>query len=251
MLMLMKSQIEAMRALSYVVAAAMDMGERLDDEPRRRVQQGFGELMIPVIKGWFTELATEIASIAIQVHGGMGYIEETGVAQLLRDARITSIYEGTTAIQANDLIGRKLSRDKGAAMRAVLGAMHGTVAALIPHDDEALNAIRVHLLNAVEALSEAEEFLVAENGRNIEKVYAGSVPFLKLLGVVAGGWQLARAALLSADRLSKNEGDAGFYQAKITTARFYAEHVLPQALGLARSIMSGGQSVMALPVERF
>jgi len=251
MLMLMKSQVEAMRALAYVVAMAMDHGERAPDPARRVVQRGFGDLMIPVVKGWCTETAVEIASLAIQVYGGMGYVEETGVAQLLRDARITSIYEGTTAIQANDLVGRKLLRDRGAALRSVLCAMQGTVAALVLYEGEDMAAIRMNLAHAAEALAEAEEFLVAAHAGDAAGVYAGSVPFLKLLGITAGGWQMARAALASAEQLRTQTGPQDFHRAKILTARFYAEHILPQAQAMAHSIRAGGHSVMALSEKDF
>ena len=251
MLMLMKSQVEAMRALVYVVAAAMDQGERLENDAQRDCQQVFADLMIPVVKGWCTEAANEITSLGIQVHGGMGYIEETGAAQFLRDARITSIYEGTTAIQANDLVGRKLIRDGGAAMRSVLGAMQGTVAALAIRAGDDMAVIRTNLSHAIEALSEAEEFLVAEHRRNPAAVYAGAVSFLKLLGITAGGWQMARAALVSHGEVEAQRGDVSFHRGKIATACFYATHVLPQALAHATSITRGAASAMALPADSF
>ena len=251
MLMLMKSQVEAMRALAYVVAAAMDQGERIENVVQRECQQAFAELMIPVVKGWCTEAATDIASLGIQIHGGMGYIEETGAAQFLRDARITSIYEGTTAIQANDLVSRKLIRDGGAAMRSVLGAMQGTVAALTLQAGEDMAAIRTYLSRAVEAVSEAEEYLVSEHKRNVSGVYAGAVPFLKLLGLTAGGWQMARAALAATKLLEEGGQADDFHRAKIITARFYAEHVLVQASGLRDSIIQGGASVLGLSAEQF
>ncbi len=247
MLMLMKSQIEAMRALAYVVAAAQDKAMHHPDAEERSRQQAFVELMIPVVKGWLTETGNELAYLGVQVHGGMGFIEETGAAQIMRDVRITSIYEGTTGIQANDLIGRKLARDGGAAIRAVVEEMRQAAAAATEAGPE-LTVVAAALERAVDALSGAAEYVVANFGRDVRAVAAGAVPFLKLLGVVGGGWQMARAALAAARLAGAGDADP-FYLAKIGTARFYADHVLVQAEGLARIVVDGGPSVLAVPEQ--
>ncbi|MEN9425677.1 MAG: hypothetical protein RLZZ220_26 [Pseudomonadota bacterium] len=251
MLMSMKSQIEAQRALAYVVGAATDMAHHHPDEAVRAQNQAFTDLMIPVVKGWLTESSIELTSTGVQVHGGMGFIEETGAAQHFRDARITSIYEGTTAIQANDLIGRKIARESGQTVKAVIAEMRKVEASLAEASGEEFAAMRKSLSAGVTALEEAVAYIVATYGQDIKAASVGSVPFLKLLGIVAGGWQMGRAALVSARRLAEGGGDAGFYQAKITTARFYADHVLSQAPGLAYSVVNGAAAALALPEEMF
>jgi len=251
MLMSMKSQIEAQRALAYVVGAATDMAHYHPDEAVRTQSQAFMDLMIPVVKGWLTEASIEITSTGVQVHGGMGFIEETGAAQHFRDARITSIYEGTTAIQANDLIGRKIAREGGQTVKLVIAEMRRVEAQLSEAAGEEFAAIRKSLSAAVTALEEAVAYIVATYGADIKSASVGSVPFLKLLGIVAGGWQMGRAALVSARRLAEGGGDASFYKAKITTARFYADHVLAQAPGLAYSVVSGAAGALALTEDQF
>ena len=251
MLMSMKSQIEAQRALAYVVGAATDMAHHHPDEAVRAQNQAFMDLMIPVVKGWLTESSIELTSTGVQVHGGMGFIEETGAAQHFRDARITSIYEGTTAIQANDLIGRKIARESGQTVKAVIAEMRKVEASLAEASGEEFAAMRKSLSAGVTALEEAVAYIVATYGQDIKAASVGSVPFLNLLGIVAGGWQMGRAALVSARRLAEGGGDAGFYQAKITTARFYADHVLSQAPGLAYSVVNGAAAALALPEEMF
>ena len=251
MLMLMKCQVEAMRALAYVVAAAHDAAARHPDAGERKRNQAFVDLMIPVVKGWSTETGIEVASLGIQVHGGMGFIEETGAAQHLRDARITTIYEGTTGIQAMDLIGRKIAREGGATLKAVLGMMHETNAELARQGGDDFGAINASFGRSLQALTEAAEHIVANFGRDIKGVSVGAVPFLKLLGIVAGGWQMARAALVARDRLAAGEGDAAFYEAKIVTARFYADHVLANAAALSHTVIHGGASTLALTEEQF
>ncbi|MDD3353672.1 acyl-CoA dehydrogenase [Zoogloea sp.] len=251
MLMSMKSQIEAQRALTYVVAAATDFAHHSPDEAVRASSQAFVDLMIPIIKGWLTEASIEITSTGVQVHGGMGFIEETGAAQHFRDARITAIYEGTTAIQANDLIGRKTARDGGATAKLVIAEMRKVEAQLAEAAGEEFAAIRKSLSAGVTALEEAVEYIAATFGKDIKAASVGSVPYLKLFGIVAGGWQMARAALISARRLAEGSGDAAFYQAKITTSRFYADHVLSQAPGLAYSVVNGAAGALALSEAQF
>jgi acyl-CoA dehydrogenase len=243
MLLSMKAETEAMRALAYVAAAAMDVGHRHPDPAARADAQAMADLLIPVVKGWSTETALGVTSTGIQVHGGMGFIEETGAAQYARDARILTIYEGTTAIQANDLVGRKIARDGGAAARNAIAEMRQTLAVL---DGAELAPIQVALTEAVALLERAVAWVVEISAADPRVVAAGAVPFLKLFGVVAGGWQMGRAAHLAQTRLAAGDNsDPGFYRAKLATARFYADHVLPQAHGLAHAAMHGASSVLA------
>jgi hypothetical protein len=251
MLMLMKSQTEAMRALAYVVAAAMDAAERHPDAQARQRNLGFVDLMIPVVKGWSTETSIEVASLGVQVHGGMGFIEETGAAQHLRDARITTIYEGTTGIQANDLIGRKIARDGGIAVKAYLEHLRAFGAELGRSAHPDLQALRARLDAGVRAAAEAVDWLLATFGKDVRSASASSVPFLRLMGIVAGGWQMARAALVAEQRIKDGAADKPFYEAKIATARFYGEHVLAQAPGLRDTVVAGGPGAMALSEEQF
>ncbi|MGH8668439.1 MAG: acyl-CoA dehydrogenase [Burkholderiales bacterium] len=246
MLMLMKSQTEAMRALAYVVAAALDFSQRDENKERQKQHQAFVDLMIPVVKGWSTETGIEVASLGVQVHGGMGFVEETGAAQYLRDARITTIYEGTTGIQAMDLVGRKIAREGGATARAWIASVRQLDAELTA---PGLQALRRQLSSGVLAVADCVDFIVAE--KNPHAALAGAVPFLKLMGIVAGGWQMARAALACEKKLSAGEGDKSFHEAKLATARFYGDHVLVQAPGLRDTVVGGSAGVMALSEEQF
>jgi alkylation response protein AidB-like acyl-CoA dehydrogenase len=249
MLMSMRAQTEAMRALAYVAAAALDKARLQPDEKERRRQQALVDLLTPVVKGWCTEQAVEIASTGVQVHGGMGFIEETGAAQILRDARITTIYEGTTGIQANDLIGRKVALEKGATAKLVIAQMRRIVAEL--EQQPALAAVHGALTAGATALETATDWLVATYPEKPAAAAASAVPYLKLFGTVAGGWQMARAALVAQKRLAAKQGDAGFYRAKIATANFYAEHMLPQAAALAHTVIHGSASTLALDVAEY
>jgi len=251
MLMSMKSQTEAMRTLAYVVAGAMDRMRHHPDKEERARNQAFVDLMIPVVKGWSTETGVEVASTGIQVHGGMGFIEETGAAQHLRDARITTIYEGTTGIQANDLVGRKIAREGGATAKAVIKTMRALEAELGKGRGEDLDAIEASLSAGIGALSECVDWIVAIYETDVKAVHAGSVPFLRLFGIVAAGWQMARAALVAHRRLAEGRSEKSFYEAKIKTARFYADHVLAQAPALRNTIVRGAAGVMALAEEQF
>jgi alkylation response protein AidB-like acyl-CoA dehydrogenase len=246
MLLLVKSQTEAMRALASVVAVSLDAARLHEDPAQRARHQTLADLMIPVVKGWCTENAVELASLGIQVHGGMGFIEETGAAQYLRDARITPIYEGTTAIQANDLIGRKLARDRGAAAQLLMAEMRNFNASLAA--SPGLAAVSPQFALAVDALERAVQFCVETYASDLRQVAAGAVLLLKLFGIVAGGWQLLRSAKISEHRLSACGAPnlaPEFYKAKIATARFYVDHVLPQAQGLSHSIVHGAASALA------
>jgi 3-(methylthio)propanoyl-CoA dehydrogenase len=245
MLLLMKSQTEAMRALAGVVAVSLDAARLHPRAEERERHQIFADLMIPVVKGWCTENSVEIASLGVQVHGGVGFIEETGAAQFMRDARITPIYEGTTAIQANDLIGRKLARDGGTAARAVIAEMRTLEGALRAEPN--LSGLAPPFLAAIEALEQAVRYVVENYATDIRAVSVGAVPMLKLLGIAAGGWQLLRSALISHRRLAApaNSADAAFHGAKISTARFYADYVLSQSAGLAHGIRCGAAGALA------
>ncbi len=251
MLMSMRAQTEATRALAYVVAAATDVAHHHPDEKERRRQQAFVDLMIPIVKGWSTETGIEVATTGVQVHGGMGFIEETGAAQHLRDARITTIYEGTTGIQANDLIGRKLGRDGGLTAKAILAEMRSTQEALAKAGGDDLAAIGRGLASAARAADESVDWFVATSARDVRAAFAGAVPFLKLMGITAGGWQMGRAALAAHRKLQAGQGDAEFYRAKIATARFFADHFMSQTSGLRDAITQGAASVMALNEAQF
>jgi len=251
MLMSMRALAEATRALAYVVAAAGDRAHLAADDQERTRNQMFVDFMIPIVKGWSTESGIEAASLGVQVHGGMGFIEETGAAQHLRDARITTIYEGTTGIQANDLIGRKLSRDGGQTAKAVLAQIAGLEAALVQSGDLDLVAIGKRVGAAARSASETVDWILQASNADVRSAYAGAVPFLKLMGLVTGGGQMARAALAAKARQGAGGPDAGFLSAKIATARFFADHYLTQVQGLADEVTQGGASVMALAEEQF
>jgi acyl-CoA dehydrogenase len=246
MLMSMKAQAEATRALAYVVAGALDKAHRHPDKDERARAQAFVDLMIPIVKGWSTETSIDVASLGIQVHGGMGFIEETGAAQHLRDARITTIYEGTTGIQAADLIGRKIARDGGQAVRRVIEEMRAVGAELERESSETLSAVAARLRDGVSALEQAVQFILSTYAADVRKASVGAVPFLELFGTVAGGWQTARAALVAHRRIAAGEGESGFLRAKLGTARFYADHVLVRAAGLARTVVTGAEGALAL-----
>ncbi len=246
MLLTMKSCTEASRALALYAGLQLDLGAHHPEQAVRRAALDRGELLIPIVKGWCTETGNETAAIGMQVHGGMGFIEETGAAQYLRDVRITTIYEGTTGIQSNDLIGRKLTRDRGAAMAAFLAEMQRELRASDPKD-AAVVETREATLRAVALLERTTQSLLTSLGHQPERAFAVSVPYLKLCGVVIGGWLLARSAALAANRI-EGEGRA-FYQAKIRTAHFYAKQILPQSLGLAQIVEEGADSVLATDAE--
>jgi len=251
MLMTMRAYTEATRAVAYVTAAAMDNARRHPDPDMRKRHQAFVDLMIPIVKGWSTEVAQEVTYLGVQVHGGMGFIEETGAAQHYRDARIITIYEGTTGIQANDLIGRKTARDGGVTARAVADDVDRVAARLASHRDASLRAIGLRLAAATAALQSAIDWLVPTYGSNVRIAHAAAVPYLKLWGLACGGWQLGRGALIATERLSSGEGDADFLRAKVTTARFYAEALLPQAEALAQSITGGSDAALTLTADQF
>ena len=251
MLMTMRAYTEATRAVAYVTAAALDNARRHPDAAARARHQAFAEFMIPIVKGWSTEVAQEVTSLGVQVHGGMGFIEETGAAQYMRDARIITIYEGTTAIQANDLIGRKTARDAGVVARTIAAEIDKIAAKLASRTEPSLRSIGVDLAAATAGLQAAIDWMVPAYGQQTRAAHAGAVAYLKLWGLVAGGWQMARAALIAADQIAAGDGTAHFLEAKIATARSYSDCLLPQASGLAHTIVHGGDSVLALAEEAF
>ncbi len=242
MLLLMKSQTEASRALTLYGAFQFDLAEYDEDEHTRAAARARGELLTPIIKGWCTEIGNEVAGIGVQVHGGMGFIEESGAAQYVRDVRITTIYEGTTGIQSNDLIGRKLARDRGAAMGALLAEMEHDLGALA-RGDATVEGLVKGALEGVSLLGRSTRSLLEALAAQPERAMAVSVPYLKLCGYVAGGWLLAKSAAIAAARTGGAERD--FYAAKVRTAAFYAAQVLPSAAALARVVETGGASVIA------
>ena len=240
MLLTMKSCIQAMRALAMYAARELDIAELDPDGQRRLHAQARVDLLIPIVKGWCTELGNELAATGIQIHGGMGFIEETGAAQYMRDLRITTIYEGTTGIQANDLIGRKLGRDRGAAMNALILEMHSELEVL-EGSDAVMRTIKHASIEAVERLREATDAILEAFSAGQERALAVAVPYLNLCGFVTGGWLLAKSAAIALGRRAGAERD--FYEGKIVTARFYTQQVLPRALALARIVQSGAPSV--------
>ncbi|MFN7288205.1 MAG: acyl-CoA dehydrogenase, partial [Burkholderiales bacterium] len=250
MLMTMRALTEGARALGYVAASAFDAAHASSDAAVRQANQVFYEFLVPIVKGFATEMSLEVTSLGVQVHGGMGFIEETGAAQYYRDARILTIYEGTTAIQANDLIGRKTVRDGGQTGRAVLSRVRETLAALSSTDAD-LAAIGAQLAAGVQALDESIGHLVSIGKGDARAVYAGSVPYLMLCGTVLAGWQMARAAQCAREQLDAGQGDADFLKAKIATARFYADHILSRAAGLRSAVVQGAAGTLALEEAMF
>ena len=251
MLMSMRSQIEAARALAYVAAGVSDLAHHHADAEVRAHNQAIYDYLVPIVKGWSTELSVDVTSTGVQVHGGMGFIEETGAAQHYRDSRILTIYEGTTAIQANDFVGRKTVRDVGAVAKLILSQVRATAAELLISNNADLIAIAVQLSTAADAMEEVVSYIVGNIKADIKAVFAGSVPYLKLAGIVLGGWQMARAALVASTKLQSGAEDISFYQAKIMTARFFAEHYLTQVPGVKISIVTGFVGTLALSESQF
>jgi alkylation response protein AidB-like acyl-CoA dehydrogenase len=248
MLMTMRAYTEGCRAMASVAAAAYDAAHHHPDAATRQQNQAFYEFMVPLVKGYSTEMSLEVTSLGVQVHGGMGFIEETGAAQHYRDAKILTIYEGTTAIQANDLVGRKTLRDGGQTAKGIAKQIEATEVELKRNGSADALAVLKHLSAARLAFVAVVDYLAGEQNPNA--VYAGSVPYLMLAGNLMAGWQLARSLLVAQDALARGE-DVAFMQAKIATARFYAEHLLSKAPGVRDSIVDGGNSAVALALEAF
>ncbi len=250
MLLTMRSVVEGCRAAASAAAAAYDTAHAHPDPEARRRSHSYYEFLVPLIKGFSTEMSQEVTSLGVQVHGGMGFIEETGAAQYLRDARILTIYEGTTAIQANDFVGRKTVRDGGATAKAVAREIEATEAALLARDHPAAHAIARRLSAARLAFLSVVDFVVAHAKSDANAVFAGSVPYLLLAGNVVAGWQLARSMLVAERKLVDGE-DVQFMRRKIASARFYAEHVLTRVPGLRDTIVEGAAAVNEPALEDF
>ncbi|KAF1043893.1 acyl-CoA dehydrogenase [Xylophilus sp.] len=245
MLLDMKARTEAQRALAYFAAGETDRAAAHTDAAQRARSQALVDLLIPIVKGWCTEGAQGVAGTAVQVHGGVGFIEETGAAQFVRDARITTIYEGTTGIQANDLVGRKVQRDGGAAVRALQERIAADAARLRAAGGE-LAPLGAALEGALAALADATGWLLGHGAAHPAEAAAGAVPFLHLTGTVAGGWLLARGAEAAARRIAEGEADRGFLSARIATARHFAAHELVHAGALRDVVLHGAATTLAL-----
>ncbi|MFM2057471.1 MAG: hypothetical protein RLY71_1856, partial [Pseudomonadota bacterium] len=250
MLMTMRAYTEGCRALALVSGAAYDAAHHHPDADTRKANQAFYEFMVPLIKGYSTEMSLEVTSLGVQVHGGMGFIEETGAAQYYRDAKILTIYEGTTAIQANDLVGRKTSRDGGQTAKALAAQIEQTEELLLARDSAAAQSFARNLKAARLAFIEVVKFVAGHTKASPNAVFAGSVPYLMLAGNLMAGWQLGRALLAAQDSLNEEE-DVAFMQAKIATAQFYAEHILVKVPGLRDAIVRGGESACAMALDAF
>ena len=250
MLMTMRALTEGCRAMATTAAAAYDAAHHHPDAQVRQDNATFYEFMVPLVKGYSTEMSLEVTSLGVQVHGGMGFIEETGAAQYYRDSKILTIYEGTTAIQANDLVGRKTARDGGQTARAIAAQIEKTEAELRASATPAALSVAERLAAARASFLAAVDFIAASAKRAPNAAYAGSVPYLMLTGNLVAGWQMGRALLVAQSKLAAGE-ETAFMQAKITTAQFYAEHILVRTAGLREAIVQGGESACALPLEAF
>ncbi|MBC7549014.1 MAG: acyl-CoA dehydrogenase [Polaromonas sp.] len=250
MLMTMRAYTEGCRAMASVAAAAYDASHHHLDTDVRQQNLAFYEFMVPLVKGYSTEMSLEVTSLGVQVHGGMGFIEETGAAQYYRDAKILTIYEGTTAIQANDLVGRKTARDGGKTAKGIAAQIEATEAELVAQGSPDAVAVAKRLKTARQALLEVVDFVVSQVKSNPNAVFSGSVPYLMLAGNVLAGWQMARSLLVAQEQLEAGV-QVDFMRAKIITARFYADHLLTKASGMRDSIVDGAESVTALALEAF
>jgi 3-(methylthio)propanoyl-CoA dehydrogenase len=243
MLLGMKTTVEASRALALYAAHQLDIGAAHPDETIRAAAQARGDLLIPIVKGFCTENGIDVSSVGIQVHGGMGYIEETGAAQTFRDARITAIYEGTTGIQSNDLIGRKIGRDRGAALGVLIAEMQDSLSVLSA-DHSSAQASRAAAVDAVVRLRKSADVLLGYLATSPDRALAVSVPFLKMCGFTIGGWLMARAADIAAQKLKAGSTDAEFFGSKLASAFFYATQVLPQVLTFEHIVTRGSDAVV-------
>jgi alkylation response protein AidB-like acyl-CoA dehydrogenase len=251
MLMTMRAYTEGCRAMAISSAAAYDASHHHPDAEVRKQNLAFYEFMVPLIKGYSTEMSLEVTSLGVQVHGGMGFIEETGAAQYYRDAKILTIYEGTTAIQANDLVGRKTARDGGQTAKGIAAQIEVTEAALVKSGSAAATAVLKHLSAARLAFIDVVNFVAGNTKASPNAVFSGSVPYLMLAGNLMAGWQMARSLLIAESQIASGADDAAFMQAKIITAQFYAEHLLCKVPGMRGSIVDGAASVTALALESY
>jgi acyl-CoA dehydrogenase len=250
MLMTMKSLIEAMRATAYVTAAVLDIARHTDDADTRAATLERSALLTPIVKGWMTEVAQELTSLAVQIHGGNGYIEETGAAQHLRDARILTIYEGTTGVQAIDLLGRKVLADGGTGMQRMLADI-GELDTRLAESGPELDSIRTAVAAGRQRLEDATKWLLSQAQKNPAVVFLAAYDYLMLAGTVIGAWQMGRAAEVAHRKLQDNEGDTDFFSAKIITAKFYAEQILPRSAAYCEAVTSGSTAAMELSEEQF
>jgi len=250
MLMTMRAVTEGCRAMASVAAAAFDAAHHHPDAEVRKQNQAFYEFMVPLVKGYSTEMSLEVTSLGVQVHGGMGFIEETGAAQYYRDAKILTIYEGTTAIQANDLVGRKTARDGGQTAKAIAAQVQATEAELAKSNSVAARAMLKRLGAARTAFIEVVDFVAGNTKASPNAVFAGSVPYLMMAGNLIAGWQMARALLVAEAKAAAGE-DVAFMQAKVATARFYGDHILSKVPGMRDAIVEGADSVNAMALEAF
>jgi 3-(methylsulfanyl)propanoyl-CoA dehydrogenase len=244
MLLTMRAHIEALRCLAYLNAESIDLAAHHPNEDVRTARQELADLLTPITKGWGTDVGVELTSLAVQVHGGMGYVEETGVAQHYRDIRIAPIYEGTNGIQAMDLVGRKLPMRGGGVVADFLAGIEATAGELAGAEGD-LAAIGKHLADAHAVLKGTTDWLLANGLTDPNNALAGATPYLRMCGIVTGGWLLARSARAAQARLDAGEGDADFLRQKVVTARFYATQVLPQAAGLASAVTAGPSDLLA------
>jgi len=250
MLMTMRAATEGCRAMAAVAAAAYDAAHHHPDAEARKQNAAFYEFLVPLVKGYSTEMSLEVTSLGVQVHGGMGFIEETGAAQYYRDAKILTIYEGTTAIQANDLVGRKTARDGGATAKAIAAQVAQTEASLLASSNADAQAIGRRLKAAREAFLETVDFIASHARSQPNAAFAGSVPYLMLAGNLMAGWQLGRAALVALTPEAQAQ-DAAFMAAKLNTARFYADHLLSRAPGVRDAIVHGSEAINAMALDAF
>ena len=250
MLMTMRAYTEGCRAMASTAAAAYDASHHHPDAEVRKQNQAFYEFMVPLVKGYSTEMSLEVTSLGVQVHGGMGFIEETGAAQYYRDAKILTIYEGTTAIQANDLVGRKTARDGGQTAKALAAQVAQTESELTASGNADAQVVARRLKAAREAFVNVVDFVAGNTKAHPNDVFAGSVPYLMLAGNLMAGWQMGRALLVALSPQAQAQ-DAAFMLAKVTTARFYADHILSKAPGLRDSIVEGAGSVTAMALDAF
>ena len=249
--MQMRALTEGGRAMSYYAIAAEDRSSHHPDEQVRAQSAQMVELLTPLVKGWCTEVAMESTSLGVQVHGGMGFIEETGAAQHMRDARILPIYEGTNGIQAIDLVTRKVLRDGGLAARRYIEEIDAVVALLDSESGTAFKALSRGLTTAIQALTKTTNWLLTESKNDVDLALAGATPYMRLFGTAAGGMMMARSALAAQAALQDGTSDRSFHETKLVTAQFYAENILPQADGLATIICDGHHALLALPEDQF
>jgi hypothetical protein len=247
----MKARIEAARALCLMTAVAADLARTAPTAEARNAARLREELLTPIAKAWSTDAGVEIASAGVQIHGGMGFIEETGAAQHLRDARILPIYEGTNGIQARDLVGRKITKDGGETMLALVAEMRALAEEMKAAPGDDISAICAGVSASADALEDATKWVAQTAKAELANALAGSVPFLRLAGTALGGWLLARSALVAQQRLAERDGDPAFLEAKLITARFYADVILPPALAQLGPLKAAGRTVFALREEQF